>query len=234
MTHIECHERLEPTPEELVDYSWWSHMADDVRSSVTYFHRKSTFTAAHKVSRAAIVVDSSTIRPTRESLLHPSTSAPRVSHANPEQSPQQHSRECGSLPQKRARTMDSFDVHAHDYLLTQISDLVDVLGRENALFMERVKRENALFMERVKQEITLFMERVKREKALLMERPNQENGLLTERLKQESGLLMERLKQEHDLFTERLKHENALLMERLKREIEEQMRGSEAKDRSRG
>ncbi|KAL3621585.1 hypothetical protein CASFOL_036497 [Castilleja foliolosa] len=38
---IQCFEKLEPTKQELIDYTWWHHMADDVRSSVRYIHRES-------------------------------------------------------------------------------------------------------------------------------------------------------------------------------------------------
>ncbi|KAL3639604.1 hypothetical protein CASFOL_017511 [Castilleja foliolosa] len=36
---IECYEKLEPTESELNQYTWWGHVADDVRSSVKYIHR---------------------------------------------------------------------------------------------------------------------------------------------------------------------------------------------------
>ncbi|KAL3633272.1 hypothetical protein CASFOL_022799 [Castilleja foliolosa] len=42
---IECYETLEPTKKELVDYTWWNHVADDLRSSVKYIHRESKFKA---------------------------------------------------------------------------------------------------------------------------------------------------------------------------------------------
>ncbi|KAL3623449.1 hypothetical protein CASFOL_032265 [Castilleja foliolosa] len=38
---IQCFEKLEPTKQELIDYTWWHHVADDVRSSVRYIHRES-------------------------------------------------------------------------------------------------------------------------------------------------------------------------------------------------
>ncbi|KAL3646650.1 hypothetical protein CASFOL_009194 [Castilleja foliolosa] len=40
---IQCFEKLEPTKQELIDYTWWHHVADDVRSSVRYIHRESNF-----------------------------------------------------------------------------------------------------------------------------------------------------------------------------------------------
>ncbi|KAL3643730.1 hypothetical protein CASFOL_014545 [Castilleja foliolosa] len=44
LVHKECLETLEPTIEELIDYSSWSHVADDVRSHVQYVQRESPFT----------------------------------------------------------------------------------------------------------------------------------------------------------------------------------------------
>ncbi|KAL3615212.1 hypothetical protein CASFOL_040873 [Castilleja foliolosa] len=38
---IQCFEKLEPTKQEIIDYTWWHHVADDVRSSVRYIHRES-------------------------------------------------------------------------------------------------------------------------------------------------------------------------------------------------
>ncbi|KAL3625286.1 hypothetical protein CASFOL_030740 [Castilleja foliolosa] len=43
---IECYEKLEPT--ELNQYTWWGHVADDIRSSVKYIHRESHFTGKAK------------------------------------------------------------------------------------------------------------------------------------------------------------------------------------------
>ncbi|KAL3646688.1 hypothetical protein CASFOL_009232 [Castilleja foliolosa] len=40
---VQCFENLEPTKQELIDYTWWHHVADDVRSSVRYIHRESNF-----------------------------------------------------------------------------------------------------------------------------------------------------------------------------------------------
>ncbi|KAL3651704.1 hypothetical protein CASFOL_004706 [Castilleja foliolosa] len=45
---IECYEKLEPTESELNQYTWWGHVADDVRSSVKYIHRESHFTGKAK------------------------------------------------------------------------------------------------------------------------------------------------------------------------------------------
>ncbi|KAL3613315.1 hypothetical protein CASFOL_042827 [Castilleja foliolosa] len=36
---IQCHEKLEPTEQELIDYTWWPHVDDEVRSSVKYIHK---------------------------------------------------------------------------------------------------------------------------------------------------------------------------------------------------
>ncbi|KAL3625593.1 hypothetical protein CASFOL_030538 [Castilleja foliolosa] len=41
---IQCFDKLEPTKQELIDYTWWHHVADDVRSSVRYIHRESNKT----------------------------------------------------------------------------------------------------------------------------------------------------------------------------------------------
>ncbi|KAL3648191.1 hypothetical protein CASFOL_007615 [Castilleja foliolosa] len=40
---IQCYEKLELTKQDLIDYTWWHHVADDVRSSVKYIHRESNF-----------------------------------------------------------------------------------------------------------------------------------------------------------------------------------------------
>ncbi|KAL3615982.1 hypothetical protein CASFOL_040276 [Castilleja foliolosa] len=51
--HKECFETLEPTIEELIDYPWWSHVADDVRSHVQYVQRESPFTDSNAGAPAA-------------------------------------------------------------------------------------------------------------------------------------------------------------------------------------
>ncbi|KAL3615737.1 hypothetical protein CASFOL_040031 [Castilleja foliolosa] len=51
--HKECLETLEPTMEELINYPWWSHVADDVRSHVQYVQRESPFTDSNVGAPAA-------------------------------------------------------------------------------------------------------------------------------------------------------------------------------------
>ncbi|KAL3652305.1 hypothetical protein CASFOL_001986 [Castilleja foliolosa] len=51
--HKECLETLEPTMEELIDYLWWSHVADDVRSHVQYVQRESPITDSNAGAPAA-------------------------------------------------------------------------------------------------------------------------------------------------------------------------------------
>ncbi|KAL3651498.1 hypothetical protein CASFOL_004500 [Castilleja foliolosa] len=45
---IECYEKLEPTESKIKQYTWWGHVADDVRLSVKYIHRESHFTGKAK------------------------------------------------------------------------------------------------------------------------------------------------------------------------------------------
>ncbi|KAL3655934.1 hypothetical protein CASFOL_000330 [Castilleja foliolosa] len=51
--HKECLETLEPTMEELIDYPWWSHVANGVRSHVQYVQRESPFTDSNAGAPAA-------------------------------------------------------------------------------------------------------------------------------------------------------------------------------------
>ncbi|KAL3625720.1 hypothetical protein CASFOL_030249 [Castilleja foliolosa] len=112
---IQCFEKLEPTKQELIDYTWWHHVADDVRSSVRYIHRES-----NKAKKALL------LKRTREQSPVPEQgqgdgSVPEVE----------------LRPQKKGRTTDSPNVYSGE-LLTRI---LEGVRRENELCVQRVMRE---------------------------------------------------------------------------------------------
>ncbi|KAL3639583.1 hypothetical protein CASFOL_017490 [Castilleja foliolosa] len=110
---IQCHEKLEPTEQELIDYTWWPHVDDDVRSSVKYIHKESN---AKKTQ----------IKRTLEQ-----SSVPAQWQGD------------GSItveevrPQKRARTTESPNVESSE-LLTRI---LEEVRQENELLEQRLVRE---------------------------------------------------------------------------------------------
>ncbi|KAL3619947.1 hypothetical protein CASFOL_034859 [Castilleja foliolosa] len=112
---IQCFEKLEPTKQELIDYTWWHHVADDVRSSVRYIHRES-----NKAKKALL------LKRTREQSPVPEQgqgdgSVPEVE----------------LRPQKKGRTTESPNVYSGE-LLTRI---LEGVRRENELCVQRVMRE---------------------------------------------------------------------------------------------
>ncbi|KAL3617780.1 hypothetical protein CASFOL_038101 [Castilleja foliolosa] len=94
---IQCFEELEPTKQELIDYTWWHHVADDVRSSVRYIHRES-----NKAKKALL------LKRTREQSPVPEQG--QGDGSVPEVDPR---------PQKRARTTERPNVDSSE-LLTRI------------------------------------------------------------------------------------------------------------------
>ncbi|KAL3621595.1 hypothetical protein CASFOL_036507 [Castilleja foliolosa] len=116
---IECYETLEPTKKELVDYSWWNHVADDLRSSVKYIHRESQFKAGKAKDTA--------LKRTREQSPVPA-----------------REQKDGSVPaveelrqRKRARMTESPNVDPN-VLFTKI---LEGVRRENELLVQRLMRE---------------------------------------------------------------------------------------------
>ncbi|KAL3625670.1 hypothetical protein CASFOL_030524 [Castilleja foliolosa] len=112
---IQCFEKLEPTKQELIDYTWWHHVADDVRSSVRYIHRES-----NKAKKALL------LKRTREQSPVPEQgqgdgSVPEVE----------------LRPQKKGRTTESPNLYSGE-LLTRI---LEGVRRENELCVQRVMRE---------------------------------------------------------------------------------------------
>ncbi|KAL3639645.1 hypothetical protein CASFOL_017552 [Castilleja foliolosa] len=112
---IQCLEKLEPTKQELIDYTWWHHVADDVRSSVRYIHRES-----NKAKKALL------LKRTREQSPVPEQgqgdgSVPEVE----------------LRPQKKGLTTESPNVYSGE-LLTRI---LEGVRRENELCVQRVMRE---------------------------------------------------------------------------------------------
>ncbi|KAL3655629.1 hypothetical protein CASFOL_000025 [Castilleja foliolosa] len=113
---IQCFEKLEPTKQELIDYTWWHHVADDLRSSVRYIHRES-----NKAKKARAVQKTA-----RE--LSPVPEQGQGDGFVPEVEPR---------PQKRARTTERPNVDSSE-LLTRI---LEGVRRENELCVQRVMRE---------------------------------------------------------------------------------------------
>ncbi|KAL3613285.1 hypothetical protein CASFOL_042861 [Castilleja foliolosa] len=112
---IQCFEELEPTKQELIDYTWWHHVADDVRSSVRYIHRES-----NKAKKALL------LKRTREQSPVPEQG--QGDGFVPEVEPR---------PQKRARTTERPNVDSSE-LLTRI---LEGVRRENELCVQMVMRE---------------------------------------------------------------------------------------------
>ncbi|KAL3618889.1 hypothetical protein CASFOL_037117 [Castilleja foliolosa] len=114
---IKCFENLEPTKQELIDYKWWHHVADDVRSSVRYIHRQSNFVGKAKTTP---------LKRTREQSPIPEQGQGDALVPEVE-----------LWPQKRARTTESPNVDSGE-LLTRI---LEGVRRENELCVQRVMRE---------------------------------------------------------------------------------------------
>ncbi|KAL3646338.1 hypothetical protein CASFOL_011518 [Castilleja foliolosa] len=126
---IQCYEKLEPTEQELIDYTWWHHVDDDVRSSVKYIHKEDKFLVNAKETP---------LKRTREQSPVPARgqgdgSVPTVETRSPDNSaPAEEVR-----PQKRARTMEKPNVDSVE-LLTRIREGV---RRENELLEQRLMRQ---------------------------------------------------------------------------------------------
>ncbi|KAL3623130.1 hypothetical protein CASFOL_031946 [Castilleja foliolosa] len=110
---IQCHEKLEPTEQELIDYTWWPHVDDDVRSSVKYIHKKSN-------------AKKTLIKRTLEQSSVPAQCQGDGSITAEE-----------VRPQKRARTTESPNVDSSE-LLTRI---LEGVRQENELLEQRLVRE---------------------------------------------------------------------------------------------
>ncbi|KAL3637708.1 hypothetical protein CASFOL_018156 [Castilleja foliolosa] len=114
---IQCFEKLEPTKQELIDYTWWHHLADDVQSSVRYIHRESNFVGKAKKTP---------LKRTREQSPVPEQGQGDASVPEVE-----------LRPQKRARTTESPKVDSGE-ILTRI---LEGVRWENELCVQRVMRE---------------------------------------------------------------------------------------------
>ncbi|KAL3634061.1 hypothetical protein CASFOL_021115 [Castilleja foliolosa] len=124
---IECYEKLEPTESELNQYTWWGHVADDVRSSVKYIHRESHFTGKAKE-----------LKRTREQSSVPEREQRDGSVPTVETGPRNNSVPALELrPTKRTRTTESPNVDSEE-LLTSI---LEGVRRDNEILVERVMRE---------------------------------------------------------------------------------------------
>ncbi|KAL3648226.1 hypothetical protein CASFOL_007650 [Castilleja foliolosa] len=124
---IECYEKLEPTKRELIQYTWWDHVVDDVRSSIKYIHRKSNFTGKAKE-----------LKRNREQSPVPEREQGDCSVSTVETGPRNNSVPALELrPTKRARTTESPNVDS-DELLTRI---LEGVRRDNELLVQRVMRE---------------------------------------------------------------------------------------------
>ncbi|KAL3656081.1 hypothetical protein CASFOL_000477 [Castilleja foliolosa] len=120
---IQCHEKLEPPAPELIDYTWWPHVDDDVRSSVNYTHKEFN---AKKTTQ-------------KRTLEH--SSVPALGQGD------------GSItaeevrPPKRARTTERLNVDSGE-LLTRI---LEGVRQENELLEQRLMREMHEIEERAAQ-----------------------------------------------------------------------------------
>ncbi|KAL3627135.1 hypothetical protein CASFOL_028498 [Castilleja foliolosa] len=124
---IECYEKLDPTKKDLIDYTWWDHVADDVRSSVKYIYRESNFSGKAKE-----------LKRTREQSPVPEREQGDGSVPTVETGPQNNSVPAVELrPTKRARTTESPNVDS-DELLTRI---LEGVRREYELLVQRLMRE---------------------------------------------------------------------------------------------
>ncbi|KAL3614484.1 hypothetical protein CASFOL_041570 [Castilleja foliolosa] len=106
-------EKLEPTKQELIDYTWWPHVDDDVRSSVNYIHKESN---AKKTTLKRTLEQSSVPPPGQGDG---SITAEEV------------------RPQKRCRTTERPNVDSGE-LLTRI---LEGVRQENELLEQRLMRE---------------------------------------------------------------------------------------------
>ncbi|KAL3637392.1 hypothetical protein CASFOL_018560 [Castilleja foliolosa] len=110
---IQCHEKLEPTEQELIDYTWWPHVDDDVRSSIKYIQKESNA----KKTQIKRTLEQSSVPAQWQG--DGSITAEEV------------------RPQKRARTTESPNVESSE-LLTRI---LEGVRQENELLEQRLVRE---------------------------------------------------------------------------------------------
>ncbi|KAL3646819.1 hypothetical protein CASFOL_009363 [Castilleja foliolosa] len=99
---IQCYEKLEPTKQKLIDYTWWHHVDDDVRSSVKYIHRESKFLVNAKETP---------LKRTREQ-----SPVPARGHGYSTRSPDNSVPAEEVRPQKRARTTKRPNVDSSELL----------------------------------------------------------------------------------------------------------------------
>ncbi|KAL3655218.1 hypothetical protein CASFOL_001004 [Castilleja foliolosa] len=214
--HKECLETLEPTMEELIDYPWWSHVADDVRSHVQYVQRESPFTdsnaGAPAASNAIVPADVPGEIPPNHSgrsdhtfHLEGESSGKKKSAGAPEHSLRQR---------KRARS-DSEKVtqFVKGFMLRMKRDLITAV--------EKMRQESANNLEKAKQDIADTVKDVRQANACYIQEWKQETAEIKDGFKQELTVIA-------DNIVERITQNNAVSIEQANSEIKACMKQLDA------
>ncbi|KAL3643755.1 hypothetical protein CASFOL_014570 [Castilleja foliolosa] len=159
---IQCHEKLEPTSQDLIDYTWWPHVDDDVRSFVNYIHKESN---AKKTTQKRTLEQSSV--PAR-GQGDGSITAEEV------------------RPPKRARTTERPNVDSGE-LLTRI---LEGVRQENELLEQRLMREMHEIEERAAQKSDDLRSEIKKLKKMVeeLQRTIQSKQTKTRKIAQSTAL----------------------------------------------
>ncbi|KAL3624238.1 hypothetical protein CASFOL_033054 [Castilleja foliolosa] len=205
--HKECLETLEPTVEELIDYPWWSHVADDVRSHVQYVQRESPFTDSNVGAPAA----SNAIVPADVPGEIPPNHSGRSDHTFHLEGESSGKKKSAGAPQhslrerKRARSD---------------SEKVTQLVKE---FMLRMRRDIITAVEEMRQESANNLEKAKQDIADTVKDVRQGNANYIQEWKQETAEIKDGFKQEltviADNIVERITQNNAVSIEQANSEI---------------
>ncbi|KAL3641324.1 hypothetical protein CASFOL_016292 [Castilleja foliolosa] len=191
--HKECLETLEPTVEELIDYPWWSHVADDVRSHVQYVQRESPFTdsnaGAPAASNAIVCADVPGEIPPNHSgrsdhtfHLEGESSGKKKSAGAPKHSLRQRKR-ARSDSEKVTQLVKEFMLRMRRDIITAVEEM----RQENANYIQVWKQETAEIKDGFKQELTVIADNI-------VERITQNNAVSIEQANSEIKACMEQLR----------------------------------------
>ncbi|KAL3618934.1 hypothetical protein CASFOL_037162 [Castilleja foliolosa] len=203
----ECLETLETTMEELIDYPWWSHVADGVRSHVQYVQRESPFTDSNAGAPAA----SNAIVPADVLGEIPPNHSGRSDHTFHLEGESSGKKKSAGAPEHSLRQRK----RARSY-----SEKMTQLVKE---FMLRMKRDLITAVEHMRQESANNLEKAKQGIADTVKDVRQANACYIQEWKQETAEIKDGFKQElmviADNIVEKITQNNAVSIEQANSEI---------------
>ncbi|KAL3646872.1 hypothetical protein CASFOL_009416 [Castilleja foliolosa] len=160
--HKECLETLEPTIEELIDYPWWSHVADDVRSHVQYVQRAPEHSLRQR--KRARSDSEKVTQLVKEFMLRMRWDF------------------ITAVEKMRQESANNLEKAKQD-----IADMVKDVRQRNAYYIQEWKHETAEIKDGFKQELTVIgdniVERITQNNAVSMEQANSEIKACMEQLR---------------------------------------------------